>query len=543
MLRLITNKAKHHYNLAIDHAERNRYYQAISELQNCLDLDKNNISAHVLLGTIYAKQNKFDSALQEWEAALSLHPSLFKSHQYIERAEQVKSALPVLKWVKVLLAGLFISFACIIVLSLHIVQPHPSEDLLEKAISDYRNKRFGDAVRKVESFSSKYGSSPLLPIAQLVNESIREKMDAQKQKIRNRLQAKDFSGAMDLCKQLEAYHPDPETGQFLKHIKTDARLSMKESIEKSLAENFKTLDDMTPLEKQIETLRIHFPEEPSLEAYHSRMAAIESRVLKKDEIDLQNKLDEILAIRNPQTVLSELIRFNRLNPEFASKAFVPRSIREIKKNIYYDQFRIVQDSINQNDFTSAEASLATLSPKDLSEFPLLLKEYEHYESLLSREKSEQEQKKIRDYLESLEKSLASGNAHEALSLISQKDSYQLAESERLYVESIQGKIQIRQAMHILQHIIHEKSFHSLEDLSREDAEEILSDLSRLKKDLPDDSYNQYKDHLLFLSCASYAKLGEKAQAQKMFQNLLQEFPYSPFLSPAVKILESSNNIP
>ena len=58
MLRLIVNKAKHHYNLAVEHAERNRYHEAAAELRNSLDLDKNNVGTHVLLGTIYAKQKK-----------------------------------------------------------------------------------------------------------------------------------------------------------------------------------------------------------------------------------------------------------------------------------------------------------------------------------------------------------------------------------------------------------------------------------------------------------------------------------------------------
>lgn len=44
MLRLIINKAKHHYNLALEHAERGRYYEAITELNNSIELDSKNVS-------------------------------------------------------------------------------------------------------------------------------------------------------------------------------------------------------------------------------------------------------------------------------------------------------------------------------------------------------------------------------------------------------------------------------------------------------------------------------------------------------------------
>ncbi|MCX7765787.1 MAG: tetratricopeptide repeat protein, partial [Candidatus Sumerlaeia bacterium] len=60
MLRLIVNKAKHHYNIALEHAERGRYVQAITELQNALDLDRHNIDALVVLGTVYARMGQLD---------------------------------------------------------------------------------------------------------------------------------------------------------------------------------------------------------------------------------------------------------------------------------------------------------------------------------------------------------------------------------------------------------------------------------------------------------------------------------------------------
>lgn len=536
MLRLIINKARHHYNLAIEHAERNRYYQAISELQNSLDLDKSNINAHVLLGTIYAKQNKFDLAIQEWEAALSINPNLYKAYQYIERAEKVKSALPVLKWVKVLFAGLIVCLICIIVLSFHLFRPHPSENLIESAVSEYKQKGFGSALQKADIFSRKYNSSHLLPVAQLLKESIQKKMDEEKEKIRNRLQAEDYPGALELCKQLEAYHPDPETRQFLKHIRNDTNFSMKESIEKSLTEYTKIKGDISLVKRQIEIFSAYFRDEPVIDNYNSRLAALEDWDAKKEQRTLQNNLEEILTLKDSATALSELIRFNRLNPDFAAKAFVPRTIRELKKTMYYDQFQLIQKSMDKNDYKAVQEALEKLSPKELSEFPFLTQEYENFKSLLSGKQSEQEQKKTGEYLQTLEKALDSENISDVLDLISRKDSYSLSESDQLHVQNIQEKIQRQKAVQILQNIINRESFDNLDALSRDEAKDTISTLSLLENNLPEDLYNRFKDHLLYLACASHMKLGEKEQAQKTFQNLLHEFPYSPFLTRAVKIL-------
>src|SRR6476661_8050077 len=74
MLRLLVNKARHHYNDALEHAERNRNTEAIDELRNALDLDRRFTNAHVVLGTLYAKEGKYEEAKQCWSNALELNP-------------------------------------------------------------------------------------------------------------------------------------------------------------------------------------------------------------------------------------------------------------------------------------------------------------------------------------------------------------------------------------------------------------------------------------------------------------------------------------
>ena len=89
MLRVIVNKARHHYNVALEHAERGRIHEAVNEMRNCIDLDHQFAPAHVVLGTLYAKRGEFDKARECWNTALALNPDMAKSRDYLQRAEEL----------------------------------------------------------------------------------------------------------------------------------------------------------------------------------------------------------------------------------------------------------------------------------------------------------------------------------------------------------------------------------------------------------------------------------------------------------------------
>ena len=97
MLRLIANKGRHHYNVALEHAERQRYSEALAELEHCLELDHSFVPAHVVMGTVYAKMEKFDEAERSWQTALSLDPSILKAHDYLDKSQIARQAVPLLR--------------------------------------------------------------------------------------------------------------------------------------------------------------------------------------------------------------------------------------------------------------------------------------------------------------------------------------------------------------------------------------------------------------------------------------------------------------
>lgn len=111
MLRVIVNKAKHHYNQALEYAERDRTDDAIHELRNTLDLDGSMIDAHVVLGTLHAKKEEFARARDEWNAALALDHRLQKAHDYLNKAERAEVVFPIVRRLKTMNTWLILLLA------------------------------------------------------------------------------------------------------------------------------------------------------------------------------------------------------------------------------------------------------------------------------------------------------------------------------------------------------------------------------------------------------------------------------------------------
>lgn len=97
MLRLIINKAKAHYNDAVENARQEHYYEALGDLDAALELDSQLADAHVLRGTILARLERLEEAREAWERAIALDPQTAKAYQYMEQVGEVKGAAPVIR--------------------------------------------------------------------------------------------------------------------------------------------------------------------------------------------------------------------------------------------------------------------------------------------------------------------------------------------------------------------------------------------------------------------------------------------------------------
>lgn len=139
MLRLIVNKAKHHYNQALEYAERGHLDDAIFELKNALDLDSSMVSAQLVLGTLYAQKEMFAEARESWQRALALNHHCEKAHEYLHKAEKAEYIFPAMKRLKLVSAalggGLLIALIVVILLSAAALRPSPGLPEARQAIA------------------------------------------------------------------------------------------------------------------------------------------------------------------------------------------------------------------------------------------------------------------------------------------------------------------------------------------------------------------------------------------------------------------------
>ncbi len=536
LLRLIVNKAKHHYNLAVEHAQRNRYYEAITELRNSLDLDKNLLNARVLLGTIYAKQNKFDAAAREWEKALALNLQCQKAHNYIARARKAKASLPVIRWVKVSVGALAASFAIILVLLFYLLRPNPAEVLLENALTDYDNNFYGSALEKIHTFTKHHATSALAPIATSLAQSIWREIDGEKAKILNRMYSGKYWDALEMCKNLNGFHPDAQTVLFLNHIRKEAKFSIKKTIEDHLTEFGEEESNFETLKTEIENLSRYFPADKAADAFRDRLIALKEQGNIKELRILKNKLAQILSGEKPQEVLATLEEFNRQHPEFASKTGVTAKIRSLREARLSNQIEQILGYIEAGRLNQAQKAMAKLSHADFDGFPQEAKRWKKLKSILAKHLADYEKKRVAEFLTRIEAALKSRNVEEVLSLTARQGSYTFSPQQRTRLDAIIHQARARNAILTYNWI----ATHNLPDItqtiSQDDARRILGAIPILKRDLPPETYRKVSDDLLFYACVSYASLGKSDKAREIFESFSREFPHSPYLRLAGMVL-------
>jgi hypothetical protein len=312
---------------------------------------------------------------------------------------------------------------------------------------------------------------------------------------------------------------------------------MKKTIERYIADQEKEESgDLPLLQENLKRFGQYFPKDENLETYQSQLTALLRRDAQKEQRLLQKELDNISSIEDPGQALAALNRFNRQYPQFATDAFVPRKIQELKQTILYGQLNRIQEQLHKDNLDAAGANLAQLKPGDLKEFPLLAQEYQNLSSLYSKRKNEQDRRKTEDYLTRLEKALEEENISAIQAFLLQKASFSLTAEEQRRFDKINRLSRIRSALLTYNQIISRDPLRGMDTLTEEEARETLSSLPLLLDDLPPDLSLKLRDKLLFYACASHIKLGEMEKAREIFQNLLREYPYSPYLPLAAKMV-------
>lgn len=220
-LRVVLAKAKQHFNIALEHAERGREEEAKAELYYALDLDESHVNSHIVLGTLYAKNKEFDKAEEHWHKALSIDPRYEKAHNYLEKLDSVRLSIPHAKQIRVM-ALLVVVLAIALVLSaIFSVRANPDQVLFEKMQELSLVPNYAEALAVGGEAALDKDSPFRVPLALLRN-AILSSQTTTLNAIGNQLKDGQVAEARAAIETFAAQNPSKDIMQFLVVLKRSA---------------------------------------------------------------------------------------------------------------------------------------------------------------------------------------------------------------------------------------------------------------------------------------------------------------------------------
>lgn len=221
MLRTVVNRVKHHFNAALEHAERDRSDEAIAELKHALELDASFVDGWVVLGTVYARKEMFEEAKEAWNRALALDHRFEKSHQYLIKAESASRALPTVKRIRAYAVVVTIAALALGAGFVYRLRPDGASDKIQQALDLEEEGRLADAGELLESASGDLiAPSRSRRLATYIKTKMDENLAREVVATSALGEGADFASALASVARLEALNPPPETATELTAIRT-----------------------------------------------------------------------------------------------------------------------------------------------------------------------------------------------------------------------------------------------------------------------------------------------------------------------------------
>lgn len=421
MLRLIVNKAKHHYNLALEHAERGRNSEAITELRNALDLDSRNIDAHVVLGSLLAREEQFDQAQEAWEKALQLTPPLEKAHAYLGKSEALERTMPVVHFYRrlaVLLILLVLAAAAWIGWE---ARPNPGQGMMLEALSAFENGNWGQAQEELDTILGREDldsrvRQPARALSTIIYASIQQRLD----QARIALRTGDYTAAYDQLELLAARNLGEDESQEVNQIFQTIDEQARDQIEQALRVYLETGEGLPRLQFRLERI-----EEAQDRGYLGGIDLEGMRTQIAQGRQTQQSGDFVMiraqwaGDRNDMLALAAtyaLIESTPGEPPAEVAEFYEMLLERVRQNILSEAETLVAQGQAAEARALVESQLRDIYPETLRE--------EVKEGLPPTDALVQEQE-TQAYLEQLKDLAAAGDFEGFLSAAREMDDYQL----------------------------------------------------------------------------------------------------------------------
>ncbi len=526
MLRLIVNKAKHHYNLALEHAERNRYYEAITELQNALDLDKSYVDARVVLGTIYAKQNNLDKAAAEWEAALATDSHFYKAHQYLLKAQKIGEVLPVLKWVKILGATLVIAILLVITVFIYYNRPHPNEALLREAWSYYQGNNYRQALTALDQIQEKASDQNLLMSSTILRDHIKTTLGTQIATVKNLLANQDYIGTIEAAQSLHQVNPDEETSALLTDLLEQAKANAFQQVEQLIQQYDKSGTGYDDLMIQSQKLIALLGDHADVQQLREKIVQVEEQQLKRAFEKLQK---EYKQTRDTKTALAAAQQLLDANPGTSLHEQIQNFMDSARMSSIEYLLGTARSQVEQRAFDKARATLdRILQSSNLSSA---------LRDELATVKAMYDSEQAGDLIQRLKALNAKKEYAQVIKLATEASQFNLTANDRKVIDRETALARRRYAIELYKWMLARDPKFEECRISVEEAQRTVDNYQIVLDYLPKKAYGYAFDEVTFYIGSAFMRLGQHEKGKEFFRKLHSEYSSSSYNKDAEFVLK------
>ncbi len=526
MLRLIVNKSKHHYMVAVEHAERGRYQEAIIELQNALDLDRQNVNAHVVLGTVYARMGQVDKAIKQWKEALNLNPMMTKAHEYIQRAENVKSILPRFKIIPIAAIVLVLSIILNLGLIVYFSTPSSGEVLLSEAWGQYRNNNYHKATQTLNHIEQTVQNPEILASSHILRDSIKHYFQWQIKGVRTAEREERYYAALMYAREAIRKNPPPEIYSFLDDMTGDIKSFLMARVNSTINDYYKGDTLYARVKAEINKFMLTFPDDPRAEKLKKTLQNVTLNHVRDSltsllaEIDTRGRKDIISDARNllsdfPNPPASDVIK------EFIDSRLIAGIV---------EQLNAVREEITEGDFKTANSMLTGMA------------------NIVSRltaegfDKAEERapalaQRRSLIFLEAVRESIDSDAYRAALNLLDNQADYELSMEQTQRLDALAVQAQHGLARNYYEQLQQQDSAFKTRDIPTDNAQSAWNKIEFILNQMPDTMTPDEQAKILFYGVTALHILERTQQARDMAQRLSEQFPDSTYTMWAQGVID------
>lgn len=538
MLRLIANKAWHHYNLALEHAERHRYHEAIGELQNALDLDSSMVDAHVIMGTVYARLNQPDEARAQWEKALEISKPHQRAHIYLQKLRQLRPYRGVLRRLHVILAGFGLATALCLILLVHLFWPNVPAKRLDRAWKAYKAENLAAARETLDELSRPVADTALELSAQSLAIALeRDFQDAMAGIERLRRQDHPYQ-AIEEAQAFLDRRPPPYARDAVEQAVHEIRSELVESIRRRVTEVGDSSPRLDQAENALARFAAAFPDSPEREG-------LEREYVRAEERYAAQTLGRIRqAYAGSRDYSAALIALRSLRDELAaghSRAATEGRASALRDEIDAELARITDvefASLLDRVRESMQAGELRPAAEDLDRAQRLPVADEMKQAQLASLRADLGRRQRETLLASIQTGVARHDWDAALAAADHLTSAPLDRDTRDEVDRMAANARRARAVATYYWLMRRADKIESARIDAEEARDVAVRAGIVLDSLPMELYPAALDDTLFFLASAQRVLGEEAEFRQTLERLRRECPKSRYLGRLDPITDS-----